>query len=360
MIRVLIVDDELTIQMGLRYILERDPEIKVIGEARNGEKAVALCRELRPDIVTMDILMPGMGGYEAIRQIMSETPCPIVVLTGIDSKDMVDVSFKALAFGALTVIQKPKSLDPENEDVKRLVEHIKIMADVKVVRRNLQLQPTSATPVDGKKESSVQTKHIFSSRTITPKRLVAIGASTGGPPALQLILSELPSNFPLPIVIVQHISHGFIAGMANWLSATTNFKCKVGDHDEIIRPGIVYLAPDDKHTTVRGNGSLFLDPSGPIGGHRPSVNALFDSVAKNFKAEAVGILLTGMGRDGAQGLDAMRRAGAWTIAQDETSSVVFGMPNAAIELNAVDEILNLNLIAPYLKNITAINAGKKE
>ncbi len=352
MIRVLVVDDEPTIRLGIRNILENDPELTVIGEARNGENAVGLCRKLRPDIVTMDILMPGMSGYEAIHQIMDEAPCPIVVLTSIDSKTIMEVSFKALAFGALTVLQKPKSLDPESTEVKHLIEQIKIMATIKVVRRHLSLESPFLKPVGGMTKNAAPERYVFPFQVRKKIRLIAIGASTGGPPALQIILSGLPSNFSLPIVIVQHISHGFISGMADWLSKTTPFLCKVGENGEVVRPGTVYLAPDDAHMIVRDNGLLLLDYSDLIGGHRPSVNALFESVAKNFKAEAIGILLTGMGQDGALGLKNMRQAGAYTIAQDEASSIVFGMPGTAVKMDAVDEVLSLSLIAPWLKGLT--------
>jgi len=183
-------------------------------------------------------------------------------------------------------------------------------------------------------------------------RIVAIGTSTGGPPALQIILSALPPAFPLPIVIVQHISVGFSSGLASWLANVTSLRCKLGEYGEVMKPGTVYIAPDSNHMTVRKEGCILLDASCPAGGHCPSINVLFESVARNFGASAVGILLTGMGRDGAQGLKAMRQAGSYTIAQDEKSCVVFSMPATAIELDAADEILDLNMIAPWLMRLT--------
>ena len=190
---------------------------------------------------------------------------------------------------------------------------------------------------------------------------MAIGLSTGGPPALQTVLNGLPSSFPLPIVIVQHISQGFINGLASWLTKTTPFRCKVGENSETIKPGIVYLAPDNTHVTVKGSGELSLDASSePVGGHRPSANVLFQSLARNFGDKAIGILLTGMGQDGASGLKAMRQAGAYTIAQDEASSVIFSMPKAAIDLNAVEEVIPLGDIAPRLRSLTERISGQKE
>ena len=360
MIRVLIVDDTQTIRLALRAILESDPELAVAGEAGNGEEALAFCRKFRPDIVTMDINMPVMDGYEAIRQIMNKTPCPIVVITDTGSQSLMEVSFKALALGALTVLPKPKEYSPDNAEAKNLIHQIKTMAAVKVVRRSLKMESTPALIDKDGGQPTDPTKKTVSFKPRKEAQLVAIGLSTGGPLALQTVLSGLPSSFPLPIVIVQHISHGFIFGLASWLSKTTPFRCKVGEHEETIQPGTVYFAPDNTHMTVMGNGKLRLDASEPVGGHRPSATVLFESVARNFGAKAIGILLTGMGVDGAQGLKAMHQAGAYTIAQNEASSAVFSMPKAAIELNAVEEILDLNQIAPWLRSLTEKIPEQKE
>lgn len=352
MIRVLVVDDSPAIRLGIRLVLESDPELKVIGEARNGEEAIVLCQKLHPDIVTMDIMMPGMGGYGAIRQIMSESPCPILVLTGIESKSMVEVGFKALALGALSVLPKANLLDPNSYEGRELISQIKLMAGIKVVRRRLTPGEEPGKTVNGQIDRAAPMRHTFLSGMQKQARLVAIGASTGGPPALQAILSGLKPDFPLPILVVQHISVGFSAGLASWLSSVTSLRCKLGEYGEITRPGTVYFAPDGNHMTVNNQGAIFLDPSVPVGGHLPAINVLFESVARNFGAAAIGILLTGMGKDGAQGLKSMRQAGAYAIAQDEKSSVVFSMPAAAIALDAVDEILDLNLIAHWLARLT--------
>ena len=357
MIRVLIVDDMLTIRMALRFILESDPELTVMGEAGSGEEAVAFCQKSRPDIVTMDINMPGMGGYEAIRKIMHEAPCPIVVITGIESQYLMEVSFKALELGALTVLPTPRGLSPDNTDAATLIHQIKTMAGVKVIRRSWPKEPTRPMVDKGELQPAAPAKGPASVQRQKETLLVAIGLSTGGPPALQTFLNGLPSSFPLPMVIVQHISQGFIFGLASWLSKTTPFRCKVAEHHETVKPGTVYLAPDNTHLTVAGSGELCLDASESVSGHRPSANVLFESVARNFKEKAIGILLTGMGEDGALGLKAMHQAGAYTIAQDEASSVIFSMPKAAIELNAVEEVLDLNQIAPRLRGLMGKNPG---
>ena len=355
MIRVLIVDDMATIRMALRFILESDPELSVAGAVGSGEEALAFCRKSRPDIITMDINMPGMGGYEAIRQIMSETPCPIVVITGIESQHLMDVSFKALALGALTVLPKLRGFSPDDAEAKSLIQQIKIMAGVKVVRRSLRTGSPPAMTDKPVVQPAAPAKDPVSIKLQKEAQLVAIGLSTGGPPALQTILNNLPSSFPLPIVVVQHISQGFMFGLAGWLSSVTPFRCKVGELGETIVPGTVYLAPDNTHLTFKGSSNLWHDGSEPVDGHRPSATVLLESVAQNFGAKAIGLLLTGMGKDGARGLKAMHEAGAYTIAQDEASSLVFGMPKAAIELNAVNEVLSLNQIAPRLKDLTEKN-----
>jgi two-component system chemotaxis response regulator CheB len=360
MIRVLIVDDMATIRMSLRFILESDPELTVIGAVGSGEEALTFCRKSRPDIITMDINMPGMGGYEAIRQIMHEAPCPIVVITGIESQSLMDVSFKALALGALTVLPKLRGASPDDAEAKSLIQQIKAMAGVRVVRRSLRMQSTPPMPDKGREQPVAPAKDIVSFKFERTAQLVVIGISTGGPPALQTILNGLPSSFPLPIVIVQHISQGFMFGLASWLSTTTPFRCKVGELGETAKSGTVYLAPDNTHLTVKGSGHLWLDASEPVDGHRPSATVLFESVARNFGAKAIGMLLTGMGKDGARGLKVMRDAGAYTIAQDEATSLIFSMPKAAIELNAVQEVLALDQIAPRLKTLTENILQQKE
>src|SRR4030043_360208 len=360
MIRVLIVDDMVTIRMALRFILESDPELTVAGAVGSGEEAVAFCRKSRPDIITMDINMPGMGGFEAIRQIMSETPCPIVVITGIQSQYLMDVSFKALALGALTVLPKLRGFSPYDAEAKNLIQQIKTMAGVKVVRRSLRTESPPAMINKAGVQPAAPLKNNSSFKLHKAAQLVAISLSTGGPPALQRILSSLSSKFPLPIVVVQHISQGFMFGLASWLSNVTPFRCKLGELGETIKPGTVYLAPDNTHLTFKGTSNLWYDSSEPVDGHRPSATVLFESVAQNFGAKAIGLLLTGMGKDAARGLKAMHDAGAYTIAQDEASSLIFSMPKAAIELNAVKEVLGINQIASRLKSLTEKIPEQKE
>jgi two-component system chemotaxis response regulator CheB len=347
MINVLIVDDSPIYRLILRSALESDSQLKVIGEARSGEEALVLAARLKPNIITMDINMPGMGGYEAIRQIMSQSPCPIVVLTGVESNDLLDVSFKALSLGALTVLPKPVGKTLKNPDVAHIVEQLKIMSTIKVVKRTSFSDLSPEALRKARRHTAPLKDKLPTAWSHTP-RLVAIGISTGGPPALQTLLSSLPVSFPLPIVVVQHISRGFVNGLADWLAATTGYPCKIAEPNDTISGGRVYLAPDNCHLEIQASGKVWLSEAEPVENLRPSAEVLFRSVAKNYGPNAIGILMTGMGRDGARGLLAMHQAGAYTIAQDEKSSIVFGMPKEAIDLGAANEVLPLQQIVPRL------------
>jgi two-component system chemotaxis response regulator CheB len=359
MIRILIVDDSPTIRLLLRIIFESDPELSVTGEARTGEEALSLCVSLQPDIVTMDINMPGMDGYEAIRQIMSESPRPIIVLTSIDSSKLLDVSFKALSLGALSVAATPGRGPGTEQEAQNLIAEVKTMAAVKVVRRPLWLQRNHTKNTSGTPGLGQVGRVTAAPANGDPSQLVTIGVSTGGPPALQTILNGLPHGFCVPILIVQHISRGFVSGLASWLSSTTPVCCCVAEQDQVLQAGTAYLAPDDTHMTIRRPGVINLDSSAPVDGHRPAVTALFESAAASYGSSAIGILLTGMGQDGARGLLALRRAGAYTIAQDEASSVVFGMPKVAYEMGGVVEQLSLYQIADKLITLT-LSSSERE
>jgi two-component system chemotaxis response regulator CheB len=347
MIRVLLVDDSPTLRHLIRSILDSDPALQVVGEARNGKEAIALCHKLDPDIVTTDIRMPEMDGYEAIRHIMAESPRPILVLTSTQSDRELGTSFKAIEAGALMILGKPHGLPGQDPEADRLIAHVKAMADVKVVRRRWGVQKraqaeTSSTPDP--------------TPALCPAQIIAIGASTGGPPALHIILNQLPADLPLPVMIVQHISPGFVGGLARWLNDTTPLRVKVAEMDDGLQPGTAYLAPDGQHLLVKMRGLIGLGSSPPVDGHRPSVTALFESVALHYGSAAVGVLLTGMGSDGARGLKMMHGAGSRTLVQDEHSSVVFGMPKEAIALGAAGEVLPLEKIGLRLLKLVPLRA----
>lgn len=342
MIDVLIVDDSPTIRQFVGAILSTDPEFRIIGEARNGEEAVKMASRLRPDVITMDIHMPRMDGYQAIRRIMSENPVPIVILTSTESDIRLGVTYKGVESGALMVFGKPHGLPGDDPEADELIKVVKAMAGVKVVRRKWQEQeplkgagrPNTISRVSGKR-----------------RRIVAVGASTGGPPALRTVLGELPATFPAAVAVVQHISKGFAEGLARWLNETVSMEVKLAEKGEPLLPGTVYIAPDGTHFQITGAETVALLPGEPVDGHLPSVTALFNSVAKQYGAGALGVLMTGMGRDGAKGLYVMKREGAYTMAQDEASSIVFGMPKEAINMGAVREVLGLGQIGRRIKEL---------
>ena len=368
MILVLIVDDSPTLRHLTRKILESDPELRVVGEAGNSQAAIALCDQLQPDIVTLDVRMLQADGDLAIRRIMAESPRPIVVLADTKSDPDLTSGFKALEAGALMVVGKPHGLPGSDAEADKFIAQVKAMAGVKVVRRRWWLfGPWS----DGRVVRSSETERPLDQglpwkgrsdhQTIRPAlrpgsgqglmQLIAMGASTGGPLALQGILGQLPGNLPVPIVVVQHISHGFVSGLAHWLNATTPLRVKVAESGEPLRPGTVYLAPDDQHLLVTQDRIVRLEASPPVDGHRPSVTALFESVAQSYGRAAVGVLLTGMGSDGAWGLKALHDAGSYTIAQDEATSIVFGMPQRGIALGVAHEVWPLEQIAGRLNKL---------
>ncbi|MBC7818408.1 MAG: chemotaxis-specific protein-glutamate methyltransferase CheB, partial [Planctomycetaceae bacterium] len=309
-------------------------------------------RELRPDLVTMDVHMPRMDGYEATKEIMIHSPTPIVIVTASLSARDVAATMRALEAGALTVLEKPVgSASPRfDAQARQLIATVKAMADVKVVRHHRSRLsgvdwPPSADRISGRSaEGGQPTKR-------GRARIIAIAASTGGPAALQSILSQLPAKLPVPIVVVQHISPGFIAGLAAWLGTVCKLDVRVARDGESLVPGTVYLAPEDRHLGVRRRTNLALSDEPPIGGFRPAGTFLFESVAKSFGSDMAAVILTGMGEDGVQGLRSVRAAGGTVIAQDEATSVVFGMPGVAITNGLVDDVLPMEMIARRLQEL---------
>jgi two-component system, chemotaxis family, protein-glutamate methylesterase/glutaminase len=344
MIRLLIADDSATVRAVLKHIFGSDPEIEVVGEATDGLEAVEMTRRLRPCLVTMDIRMPRMGGFEATKQIMTEMPTPIVIVSGDVVLEEVEVSMHALRAGALTVLRKPHgpgSATFERES-RLFVSTVKAMSEVKLVRHRLESPEITATA-----------RTIAQADDNRRARVVAIAASTGGPAALQRLLSEIPGGFPLPILVVQHIATGFVAGLAGWLNTVTSLRVKVAEDGERMAPSTVYIAPDRSHLGVSPGARIMLSSAPAIGGFQPSATFLFDSVAAAFHSSAVAVILTGMGRDGTEGLRAVRNNNGRVVAQDKASSVVFGMPGAAIEAGLAEAILPLASIAPRLVELAS-------
>ncbi|MDH3526184.1 MAG: chemotaxis-specific protein-glutamate methyltransferase CheB [Gammaproteobacteria bacterium] len=352
MIRVLIADDSGTIALILRSILEREPDIEVIGHASNGEEAVRLTRQLKPDLVTMDIRMPVMDGLEATRRIMVEQPTPIVVVSSNVNDEEMKISFRALEEGALAVLEKPSSMGEQvpMDSSWELVDTVRAMADLRVLRRINRQPNRTGRPLPPLPTGAAR----------KPLGLVAIGCSTGGPQALEVILPGLPADFTVPVVIVQHISAGYMNGLIEWLQQSAQLELKLAGDGEELRPGVVYFAPDERHLKVNRRGQLLvaqLVEGEPVNRFRPSSTPLLESVAVACPGSALGVLLTGMGVDGAEGLLRMRQAGCHTIVQDRDSSVVYGMPETALSLDAVDRIVRLEGMAAYLNEVTARQSG---
>lgn len=334
-IRVLVVEDSAAYRELLVNILQSTSGLQVVGTARNGIEAVRLVRRLKPDIITMDVHMPEMDGFEATRQIMGEIPCPIIIVSASYNKNERDMTFNALQAGALSVFAKPTLQDPP-EIYRHLADQVKLMSEVKVVRRWASRDPVSPVAVEPAKLPKNGKSRL---------KMVAIASSTGGPGTLGEILRPLPADFPIPILIVQHITPGFGEGLAAWLNQQVPLEVRLARHSEQPRPGQVLIAPDDYHMQINGMGLVALVKTPPYYGLRPSANVLFHSLAQVYGSTALGVILTGMGNDGAEGLQAMYEAGAQTIAQDRDSCVVFGMPAAAIELGAARQVLPANKIA---------------
>lgn len=344
MIRVVVAEDSLTVREFLVEILEGDPGIRVVGQAKNGAEAVELATQLKPDLVTMDVHMPVMDGFEATKEIMVKAPTPILIVSSSVSGREVELSLNAMRAGALMVVSKPDNPHATRFDGRReqLLTMVKAMAQVKVVRQ----WASQAHPVRPASARRVAAPGV-------PVRLVAVAASTGGPAALQRILAALPGDFAVPILVVQHIATGFVGGLAEWLSASCTFRVKVAEHGEPLVKRTVFLAPDDRHLGVSPDARVMVTDAPPVDRFRPSGTYLFASAAQAYGASVAAVILTGMGRDGVEGLYAVKAAGGRVLAQDEPSSVVYGMPGEAVAAGVVDAILAVDEIAQHLAELIA-------
>jgi len=343
-IRVLIVEDSFTVRQYLEHIISSDEQLEVVGVAKDGEEGVKLAKLKRPDIITMDIHMPKMNGYEATQQIMEECPVPIVIVTSSWHPDDVKRAFRAIDAGALVALEKPPGPGhPKSKPlVAKLLQTIKTMSEVRVVRRLPRQKKPGGVPAVFPAGPAVVRQRV---------EVVAIGASTGGPPVIKDILSGLGQGFSVPVLIVQHIAAGFLEGMVEWLNRESGLSVTIASDGEHIRRGVVYFAPDGSHMGVIGGGRIVLK-DGPVeNGVRPSVSHLFRSVTKAYGGRGAGVLLTGMGKDGAVELAQMRERGAVTVAQDRESCVVYGMPAEAVKLNGVVHVLSPEGITGFLNSI---------
>lgn len=399
-IRVLLVEDSPVALTIFKRLLGSTPEIEIVGMARTGIEGLELIPKVQPQVICTDLHMPQMDGLEFTREVMAKFPRPILVISSsVQAEDTQNV-FKLLKAGAVDVFPKPRQGVLGNFEAIRqeLIGKIKVLSGVAVFtlhRRNgdrsvqtvrspiVESRSLSKTPLppDVRKISSVSQQvtpsHAIGSDRLPPKlpetshppaakfpipdssaliRIVAIGASTGGPQALHTILSHLPQKFPVPVICVQHISEGFLQGLVDWLASESHLPVKIAAAGARPEPGVVYFPPERKHLELDTQGRFSYSTEGPVSGHRPSVTVTLNSVADRYRRGAVGVLLTGMGRDGADGMLAIAKAGGLTIAQNESTCVVFGMPKEAIALGAAHHVLPISDIAPLL--IHKVLAGR--
>ncbi|MBA2490723.1 MAG: chemotaxis-specific protein-glutamate methyltransferase CheB [Gammaproteobacteria bacterium] len=348
-INVLLAEDSPVTRMFLVHVLESDPRIRVVGAVGDGSAAVDFVVKNKPDVVLMDLYMPVLDGFEATRRIMEQQPLPIVICSAVVDPREMDITFRSLEAGAVACIEKPTGSGHADFETTaaNLLQTVKLMSEVSVVRRTRKLWPA---PVQVAYSSKWQ-------NTRRDIKLIAIGASTGGPPVLQTILASLPKYFPAPILLVQHIARGFVDGMAEWLNRTTSLQIQIASYGTVPLPGRVYLAPDDFHMGVGAGGWIVLTREEPEHHVRPAVSFLFRSLAAAYGPGALGVLLTGMGSDGAAELKLLKDTGATTIAQDRESSLVHGMPGVAIALGGATHVLSADKIADALVALVSNRNG---
>jgi two-component system chemotaxis response regulator CheB len=340
MIRVLLVDDSPSVRAVLKRIFRRTRDIEVVGESGDGAQAVQAVVDLQPHVVVMDLQMPVLDGYAATEQIMALRPTPIVVLSSRANRNQMQIAFEAMRRGAVEVLPKPEDTASWQQLAESLPATVRAVAEARAAPRARRARPVSPPPGGAARGEAI--------------RYVAIGASTGGPAAIRELLDEMPADSPVGFLIVQHIASGFELGFADWLNKELPFDVRLAQHGEALRRGAVRLAPGGSHLRLEAGGVLALDSETPVRrGHRPSVDEMFLACAEACPREVAGVLMTGMGADGVEGLLALRKAGGVTLVQDEASSVVFGMPRVALERGAAETALPPRELARALARLWA-------
>jgi two-component system, chemotaxis family, protein-glutamate methylesterase/glutaminase len=351
-IRVLVVDDSAVMRKLIPNLLDRDKEIEVVGTAIDGDFAINKIEQLKPDVVTLDIEMPRMDGLSTLGQIVSKYSLPVVMLSSFTTRG-ASLTLRALEMGAVDFICKPDGVARIGEMAGELISKVKSAAQSRVFEAGV----TPARPIAPKPLKRVERLGVASRAT---ERLIAIGASSGGPHALRQLLPSIPADFPAGIVIVQHMPESFTAMLAKWLDELCELDVREAKTGDFAAPGRVLIAPGNLHLRVRRSAlgaEVYLDRGQPVNGHMPSVDVLFKSVAEQFGAHSVGLILTGMGSDGARGIGDIKKAGGFTIAQDRESCVVFGMPKTAIELGHIDRVVALDAMASALFSAVGQTGG---
>ena len=347
MIKVLIVDDSVFMRKLLSDLFAGEADFSVIDTARNGKDAIDKARRLKPDLITLDVEMPVVDGIKALEIIMSECPTPVVMISSLTQAGAV-ATLRALELGAVDFVAK--TAGPISNVVEIRAEILaKCRAAVRANVVQLAKKQTAST-VQGLKQAYLP------SGGLTEERIIAIGTSTGGPRALQEVITKIPANIPCGIVIVQHMPPGFTKSLAERLNSLSSVTVKEAEHNDVVRPGLVLIAPGDYHMLLEREGGkvvVKLNQNPPIGGHRPAVDPLLESVARIFGSKAIGVILTGMGHDGTKGIQAIKRQNGQTIAEDQSTAVVFGMPKSAIEAGVVDKVAPITgITAEILKALS--------
>ncbi|MES2746009.1 MAG: chemotaxis-specific protein-glutamate methyltransferase CheB [Bdellovibrionota bacterium] len=356
-IRVMIVEDSLVVRTYLEHIIHQDTRLTVAASVASAEDALTVLPQVKPDVISLDIRLPGMNGLEATLRIMAEHPTPIVVLSANVDSDELKISMNALRAGALSVVEKPLGAMGKDYDLirTRICDQLASMSVVKVVRqrspRTLELKHNVSI------NNGINPAVPFR-RAHQDFRMMGIVASTGGPNALVHVLSRLPANFPLPILLVQHITSAFLQSFTSWLEGLCPFKVIIAKDGEFPVAGHIYVAPDDHHIILEA-GRITIKSSPPVSLQRPSGTVLLESMANVLGSRALGVILTGMGDDGALGIKAIHDAGGYTIAEDESTCVVYGMPGVAVRLGGVTDLLPLDQIASRLNEIV-LKAGVRK
>lgn len=331
----MIVEDSIVVRTLLTHIIGSDPRLTVAGAFATAEEAIAALPVLQPDVISMDIRLPGMDGLEATRRIMADRPTPIVVISASMDGGAMGNSMDALRAGALSVVEKPVGLG--DAGYSRVAQEIRtqlaIMSEVAVVRRRMRIAPVLATAP---------------ARQRAPA-LLLVAASTGGPPALARLFAALPADPGVPVLLVQHMGASFMTGFANWLDSVVPQRVEIARHGELPRSGTIHVAPGDAHLSLRPGGVMMVGRDAPIGGQRPSATRMIESAAQAMDGAALAVVLTGMGEDGATGVQALLAAGGQAVAEDPSTSVVYGMPAAAQRMGALS--LPLDLIAPHVRRV---------
>lgn len=338
MIRVLVVDDSAFMRKLLSDLFSAEADFEVLDTARNGKDAVEKAKRLKPDLITMDVEMPIMDGINALEVIMKEVPTPVVMVSSL-TRDGAEATLRALELGAVDFIAKTSGPISSIQSIST-----EIIAKCRAAVRANVSQLLKKTIVREKPVPTVAYSPVVPSK----EKIVAIGTSTGGPRALQEVITRLPGSLPCGVVVVQHMPPGFTKSLADRLNTISALAVKEAEHNDVIRPGVVLIAPGDKHMLIEREGDkslIKLNQNPQVGGHRPAVDPMMDSVAKVYGNRTVGVILTGMGHDGSKGMQEIKRQNGYTIAEDQTTAVVFGMPKSAIELGVIDKAVPLTSIA---------------